>query len=34
MKPLEAHVHLIHLTEYKTLVVPYYIKVNGRQNIW
>ena len=34
MKHLEAHVHLIHLTEYKTLVIPYYIKVNGRQNIW
>ena len=34
MKHLEGNMQLIHLTQYKTLVIPYYIKVNGRQKIW
>ena len=33
MKHLGAHVHLIHLTQYNRLLIPYHLKVNVRQKI-
>ena len=33
MKHLGAQVHLIHLTQYNRLLIPYHLKVNVRQKI-
>ena len=33
MKHLGAHVHLIHLTQYNRLLIPYHLKVNVRQKV-